>query len=73
MFLIQNYDAILCCNMMIAKSLITQMKKISDKIPWVISLLDSPLGQYCTTDITTFIQNEREIGRQSVRQSHQFM
>jgi DNA-binding LacI/PurR family transcriptional regulator/DNA-binding CsgD family transcriptional regulator len=67
LLILQNYDAILCCNMIIAKSLITQMKKISDKIPWVISLLDSPLGQYCTTDITTFIQNEREIGRQSVR------
>jgi DNA-binding CsgD family transcriptional regulator len=66
LLILQNYDAILCSNMIIAKSLILQMKKISNKIPWVISLLDSPLRKYSSIDITSFQQNELEIGRQAL-------
>jgi len=64
---LKSFNAFLCCNMVTATALLTQLKNdiIENKI-WIISLIDSKLGEYVSPTITSFKQNEIDIGKKTI-------
>ena len=66
---IENYDAVICANDLIAKLLIDNLQKIGKRVPedlYVVSFGDYILAQIGTPTITAVTVDHEQLGRQAI-------